>query len=70
MGFQACVSILSFLSIVKNEDTGVKSVKSKKVVIIELGFGSSIWREKILCYTVRQKNPWFGGTRRQHESGT
>lgn len=69
MGFQACAPILGFLSMVIDEDMGVESVVTQASVV-EGGFGSSNWRERVLGYTVRQKSPWLGGTKRQCERGT
>lgn len=39
LGFQVCAAILWFLFIVINGDTGVRSVKSHKLAIREVGFG-------------------------------
>lgn len=69
MGFQACAPTLGFLSVVIDKDMGVESVVTQASVV-EGGFGSSDWRERVLGYIVRQKSPWLGGTRRQREKGT
>lgn len=68
MGLQACAPTLGFLSVVIDKDMGVESVITQ-ASMVEGGFGFSNWRERVLSYTVRQKSPGLGGTRRQRERG-